>query len=136
MRDPSTSPEYLRVERDMHVSGLHYEFASPSADRLPWKSMLAHDFPAGDLWLSLKGAGSVAIRFADAGDEEERTHLVADQVQDAVLDSAQVVRPARTWPRAERGGSPLWARLRDGVAVWESVDGSEIHRVGELPAGR
>ncbi|ADG79373.1 hypothetical protein [Tsukamurella paurometabola] len=134
MTDPSISPEYVRVERDMHVSGLRYEFGPPNADLLPRGAPIDVAQSRG-LWLSIPGAGIVGIGFDDGGDEEERTHRVADQVQVAVLDSGQVA-TLRTWPRAERGGSPLWARLRDGLAVWESTDGTELHRIGELPAGR
>ncbi len=135
MADPGTSPEFLRVERDMHVSGLRYEFLPSSTDPLPpWARF---DRPAWEgLWLRFADVHTVGIAFDHAGGEEERTHRIADQVQDAVLDSGQVIRPARTWPRAARGGSPLWARMRDGVAVWESADGTERYRIGELPDGR
>ncbi|KXO91221.1 hypothetical protein [Tsukamurella pseudospumae] len=135
MRDPSTSLAFLRVERDMNVSGIRYEFLPASTDPLPQWARLDRSSWDG-LWLRLADAHVVGIAFDHVGDEEERTHRVADQVQVAVLDSAQVIRPARTWPRATRGGSPLWALMRDGIAVWESVDGTERYRIGELPEGR
>lgn len=121
MRGHSTSPAFLRVERDMHVSGLTYEFTW-TGQWAPHISFPGRDYSAG-------------LRFDDDMDVEAETHLVADQVQVAVLDVGQVG-PARTWPRAEIGGAPLWAAMHDGVAVWEGRDGTERHRIGELPAGR
>lgn len=135
MHDPSTSPAFRRVERDMHVSGLRYEFLPASTDPLP--QWIRLDQPSWDgVWLRFTDAHVVGIAFDHVGDEEEWTYIVAEQVQDAVLDSAQVIRPSRTWPRAARGGSPLWARMRNGIAVWESTDGTERHRIGQLPEDR
>ncbi|WP_019204088.1 hypothetical protein [Tsukamurella sp. 1534] len=124
MRDPATSPALLRVERDMHVSGLKYALEWPPQG-------------AVELWLSFPGiTGATGIGFLPDAGEEYETYHVADQMQEYVLDSLRVRGRARTWPRAVIGGAPLWAAMHDGVAVWESVDGSERHRIGELPEGR
>ena len=121
MRDHSASLAFLRVELDRHVGGVKYAFTWTG----PYAPVLS--FP-GRVY-------AVGIRFDDDADEELETHLLADQIQEAVLDSAQVG-PSRTWPLAARGTSPLWARVRDGIAVWESADRSERYRIGELPAGK
>lgn len=124
MRDHSTSPAFLRVERDMHVSRLSCVFTWP---------------PQGDveLWLSFPGIlGAAGVGFLPEEDDEYETYHVADQIQEYVLDSLRERGRARTWPRAARGGAPLWAATQDGIAVWESTDGAERYRIGDLPEGR
>lgn len=123
MRDPSTSPAFLRVERDLRVSGITCVFTWP-----PQGSV--------ELVLSFPGApGAVGIGFLPGEDEEYETFWVADHFQEFVVEHLERGR-VRTWPRALTGGSPMWAAFSDGEAVWESADGTEIYRIGELPEGR
>lgn len=95
--------------------------------------------PQGEvaLWLSIPGSRrAVGIGFHSGPDEEFATYWIADQVQEFLVESLRVCGRLRAWPRALRGGSPMWAAIYEDEAVWESADRSERYRIGELPGGR